>query len=270
MPRVSKKASVAETAEPVSAVTVKKERRFSPTLFVMGVLLLLSLGVGGYFFYQYKHTSEVMQREEIEKLVSVIGSSMELPQGEFPTLATVTNKEKLDDQAFFLRAENGDKILIYSGAGRAILYRPATKKIIDVTSVNIVKDDRESQSAEELFKPEEKPVESETASSVEQAVDQAVAEVLAPPTLTLYNGSTKVGITGPVETQIASDFSEVIIKNKEKAAKTDYTETLVIDLSEAHSDLAARMASELGGKVSSLPVGETNPGTDMLIIVAYP
>ena len=74
-------------------------------------------------------------RKEIKALTSRIGGFMELPAGEQPTLATVADQEKLKGQEFFTHAQNGDKLLIYSKAKKAILYRPSTGKIIEVTNL---------------------------------------------------------------------------------------------------------------------------------------
>ena len=62
---------------------------------------------------------------------------MDLPEGEDPSVATVLDKEKLKDQPFFARAENGDKVIIYTKAGQAILYRPSTNRIITVAPINL-------------------------------------------------------------------------------------------------------------------------------------
>ena len=60
-----------------------------------------------------------------------------LPTGETPTIATVTDASKLKDQAFFTNAVTGDKVLIYTNAKKAFLYRPSTNKIINIAPVNL-------------------------------------------------------------------------------------------------------------------------------------
>ena len=75
--------------------------------------------------------------QQITDLTKQIGASFQLPAGETPTLATVSDASKVRSQAFFKDAQNGDKVLLYSKAGEAILYRPSTKKIISVAPVNL-------------------------------------------------------------------------------------------------------------------------------------
>lgn len=76
-------------------------------------------------------------QKEAETLVAALGKLMELPVGETPTIATISDREKLNDQIFFKAAENGDKLFAYNTAMIAILYRPSTNKIINVAPISI-------------------------------------------------------------------------------------------------------------------------------------
>ena len=102
------------------------------------VLFLLIMGAGfsgtAYYYNQYKkirNNPQMVSQEETEFIVSRVSNLMELPD-ENPSLATVQDVEKLKEQKFFEKAQNGDKLLIYSQAMKAILYRPETDKIIEV------------------------------------------------------------------------------------------------------------------------------------------
>lgn len=73
--------------------------------------------------------------KEIKTITAQIGKTIELPADEQPTLATVTDKGKLKGQEFFTNAQDGDKLLIFAKAKKAILFRPSTGKIIDFTNL---------------------------------------------------------------------------------------------------------------------------------------
>ena len=75
------------------------------------------------------------RQKETKVLTDHIGIFMELPLDEQPTLSTVTDQEKLKGQNFFAHAQNGDKLLVYPKAKKAILYRPSTKKVIEVSNL---------------------------------------------------------------------------------------------------------------------------------------
>lgn len=112
---------------------------------IVGVLLLILLSaVPSYYFYkQYQKVQKQLldpalaAKEQTFALVVAVGKLIELPKGEDPTVATISDKEKLKDQPFFNNAKNGDKIIIYTNAKKAILYDPVANKIIDVAPVNI-------------------------------------------------------------------------------------------------------------------------------------
>lgn len=72
---------------------------------------------------------------EANKLAEKVGKYLELPSGETPTVATVKNVEQLNNQTFFERAKNGDKILVFPQARRAVLYRPSTNKVIEYAPI---------------------------------------------------------------------------------------------------------------------------------------
>lgn len=76
-------------------------------------------------------------KEEEDKLIKKVGELIDLPADERPTVATVSDKDKIKDQPFFAKAENGDKVLIYTSAKKLILYRPSENRVVEVGAVNI-------------------------------------------------------------------------------------------------------------------------------------
>lgn len=104
------------------------------------LVFVLSIAGNAYLFMQYRSLSADPQKQaqqEMRDLVSMVGDLMILPEGEDPTIATVADTEKLKDQAFFASAVVGDKVLLYTTAKKAILYRPSANKIIEVAPINI-------------------------------------------------------------------------------------------------------------------------------------
>lgn len=111
-------------------------------LFVALLLLAVagSAGAAVYYFNEaerFKGDPRAAANLELQTTVASVGKLLLLPTDETPTLATVTDAEKLKDQPFFAKAQNGDKVLIYTTAKIAILYRPGENKIIAVGTVNL-------------------------------------------------------------------------------------------------------------------------------------
>ncbi len=70
-----------------------------------------------------------------EELVAKVGKLILLPN-EKPTLATVLDAKKLvAEQPFYAGAENGDQLLVYAKAQKAILYSPSKNILINVGPV---------------------------------------------------------------------------------------------------------------------------------------
>lgn len=109
-------------------------------LVVLAVAVVASIGSALYFYSQLsqlKADPQKIAQEETQALVAKVGKLIVLPEGEGPTVATVTEPELLKDQPFFVRAKKGDKVLIYASAGKAILYDPENNKIVEVAPINI-------------------------------------------------------------------------------------------------------------------------------------
>jgi len=111
-------------------------------LAVVTILFVASLATAAYFWKQlddFKNNPQKVAQVEVDKVVSKVGQLMVLPEGEQPTVATVTDPDKLKDQPFFARAKKGDRVLIYTNARKAILYDEVANKIVEIAPLNIGK-----------------------------------------------------------------------------------------------------------------------------------
>jgi hypothetical protein len=107
---------------------------------ILFFLLLIAAAAAAYFYRQYallKSDPSVAVKSETAQLIEEVGKLIVLPDDETPTVATVSDVEKLKSEAFFAKAKNGDKVLIYSAAKKAILYDPIARKIVEIAPINV-------------------------------------------------------------------------------------------------------------------------------------
>ncbi len=210
---------------------------------VLSTFLVVAIIVSVFSLFQYqkaqaelkklKQNPQAATQEKIKTTVDKVGKLIALPS-ETPTLATITDVSKLKDQPFFAKAKNGDKVLIFTQAKRAILYRESENKIIDVAPINI---------------------------GTSSAVQSQQAKVA------LTNGTGVAGVAAKVGTQMSTAFPGVRIVSKTDA-KGNYDKTIVVVLNDGAKTVADNLAKNLGGDVGSLPSKENRPSNaDILIII---
>ncbi len=110
-------------------------------VLIIGLVILIAAALfpSLYFYRKYqtlqKQVNATEIKDDIPALTARVGKHILLPDGEVPTVMTVTDKEKLSGQLFFANAKDGDKVLIYEKAKKAFLYNPAADRIIEVGPV---------------------------------------------------------------------------------------------------------------------------------------
>lgn len=110
----------------------------------IGLFVVFILGASGTAYYFWKKAKQDVivvdhtnpEKTEVDQLVAQVSKLLLLPEGETPTVATVSNPESLRGQSFFAHAKIGDKVLIYTKARKVILYDPIHNRIIDIAPLN--------------------------------------------------------------------------------------------------------------------------------------
>ena len=96
-------------------MSIDKSRIIAIILFVLAIGLVI-----GVFLYSrptnFADKSKPTVQSDTEVLVAQVSKLIVLPVGEDPTVVVVTDITKLQSQAFFANAVNGDKVLIYTKA----------------------------------------------------------------------------------------------------------------------------------------------------------
>lgn len=231
-------------------------------LVISLVILIVALVPSLYFYNQYQKTQSLLQSSnkqvevEAKVLIAQVGKLMELPTDENPTVATVSDKTKLLDQPFFKNAQNGDRVLVYSKAKKAILYRPSINKIVEVSMINI--GNTQSPTAAVITVPV----------SITPSVISPTTVIEKILKVAIYNGTLTAGFASSTQKQLEAKTSKFQVMSKGDASQSDYTKTLVIDLTGKNKSAAEELAGLVNGKVGALPSGEKSPSNvDFLVIL---
>jgi hypothetical protein len=203
---------------------------FKNKKLIFPALLLLILAANFWVFFVGKN-SQVGGKAEMQKVRDQIGQLIFLPADEDPTLATVADEAKIKSSAFLAQARNGDKVLIYLKAKKAIIYRPSLNKIVDVGPLVIGKD----------------------------------SSPLITSRFAIFNGSSDPAQTAKMVSSVLSTFPNASIVDKESTRS--FSNTIVIDLSGKNQPLAEQIADSLGIKAGQVPLGIATPAADLLIII---
>lgn len=223
---------------------------------ILPIILIFSLiGTIGttYFYLQYKSTQKRLTnpaeavKAETKILVDKVGKHILLPTGEEPTIATISDKDKLSGQPFFTNAKKGDKVLIFNGAKKAILYDPEKDLVLEVAPIN-----QDTAAAA--------PADGSTlgATAVATPIPQPTASPLH---IGLYNGTNVTGLTLSVEKALKDKNTNFITVTRDNTKKKEYDKTLVIDITGIKRTEASQIASFLGATVGTIPAEEQFPAT---------
>ena len=229
----------------------------------IGAVLLLIFAVLSFYFYrQYRKSQSELKnlsqrsQNESKYLVSLVSKLIELPAGETPTVGTVADKSELPNQPFYKNAQNGDKILLYDKAKKAILYRPRTNKIIEVSPFYVNPSPVSSASA--IITPSGKIIFNTVTPAEPTAKKISVA---------IYNGTKTAGLATSTENEIEAKVASIEVVDKANS-NNDYTKTIIIDLSNKNKKTAEEIVKILGGTIESkVPEGERIPEADILVII---
>jgi len=231
-----------EKTLPVKPKAVAKGGSRKKFFVVLTVVILLAVVCGaGYWFFTksgfvkaFKIAQQIQQQQKLsaedQKILNQLKQLIELPTDITPTMAVVSDSEKLKEMqpTFFANAKKDDRLIIYPDM--AILFDPAANKIIKVG-----------------------PVQFSQAATVNFAV---------------LNGSKKSDAVETMSAKLLKEFNNAKIATKGEASNSDYLNTIIVDLTGKNADGCKTIAEKIGGIVTNLPEGEKAPqGAEVLVIV---
>jgi hypothetical protein len=216
-------------------------------VFISIVITILVPGV--YIYTTYFNSSFELKTNKdnnFSATLEKVRGLIDLPADETPRIATISDKEKLKDQAFFNSSQVGDQVLLYYKAKKAILYRPATNKIVEVAPIF-------DESAQSTASGDLNPV-------------IAASEATRLKTVIL-NGTNKPGLAASIESSLAKSHPEIKVLEKGNAS-ADYQKSLLIIINPQYKARAQEIARDLNLSLEDLPEAEKNQeNADILIIL---
>jgi SHS2 domain-containing protein len=197
---------------------------------VIYIIVILGLiGSTGFFYNKSQDYKAKDPAILTKKIKEKLGALQKLPD-ETPSVATVEDKEKLKEQAFFKDANNGDRLVVFQAAKQAFLYRESENKIINSGPIAI----QQNQAAAKV-----------TVKIIGKQVDRDA-----------------------VEKELIAKFGTNLAIEKADS-KVAHTTTSIVDISGTQAVAGKQIADVLkNAKVEALPAGEDKPSDKVFLIVA--
>lgn len=138
-----KKQSELHDARPPEPQASFMEISTTTLVVIVGILIGLIFGTAAFVLSQHHavsfnpaaiSTPAPKQKTAYDEIILRVGKLMTLP-AETPTIAIVSDINALKDQAFFKNAKNGDFVLMFAKARRAVLYDPSSDKVLEVAPI---------------------------------------------------------------------------------------------------------------------------------------
>lgn len=114
----------------------KTKKIFYGTVFVLIVILAIVFTLATIYRAEMAN-NEKSRKVENDSMMLRIGKLLKLPD-ETPIISTVSSKDDFKDAPAFRSAEKGDKLIVWVNSNQAILYRPSTNKVLDLTTAKVV------------------------------------------------------------------------------------------------------------------------------------
>jgi len=203
-------------------------------------------------YYRSKYHSAIKNpnleaRDEAMAQLEKIKKFMDLPEEE-PSFLVISDPEAArNQQPFFAKAELNDIVFVFNNSRKAILYRPESNRIIETAYVSTANQQGEVQNAE----------------AQKNVPSGDMAKVI------FYNGTQETGLAAKVKDKVILEINELETAGQANADNSNYTKSLIVDLSESKwSTKAKEIADFLGAElVSKLPSGIEKPQADIAVIV---
>lgn len=222
-------------------MTIEKKTARRILMIIAIVILLASAIFGGIYYYRHNFfiiaNKENLTAEETKILVKMIGKIIDLPPDEQPTVATVIDRDKLKTQVFFAKAEKGDRVLIYTKAQKAILFRPSEKKVMEVMNLQTA-----------ILTP-----------SPSLVPEKEVG-------ITIYDGSGKEEAAGLLAKSLEEKVKGISIDLIQKTNGL-YRKSIMMDLKGNNLLIVKEISTKAGIEIGQMPADEALPDSDLAIIL---
>jgi hypothetical protein len=222
------------------------------------ILVLAVSGIGWYMLTNKKtdeKTPAATQKSATDILISKIGEKISLPTGETPQIIDIDSPESLSGDPFFDKSAAGDKALIYTESGFAVLFRPSTEEVVNSTK-NIAALSDSSSSLD--------------SSGNSSSQTGSTTEPKTAPRITFLNATSVNGLATLTENTLKTSKIDFTTSTKGNAVNKASSGTIVVDLSGKFAKTSSEIAGILSGKVAtSLPSGESSSLKDSADIVIF-